>query len=321
MKILVTPTSIQPGKDSKALEKLKAFSEDLIFNPTGKPLTEDELIPLLKDCEGYLAGLDSVTKKVLDNCPELKVISRYGVGYDRVDINAASEKGIVVANTPGANSEAVGELSFALILSLARNITYLDRMTKEGQWVRSTGVELKGKTIGILGLGAIGKVVARCAEGFAMNVMAYDPYINLHYCKEHNIISSTKDEIFEKADVISLHLPLMDETKHIINAQSLEKMKDGVIIINASRGGIIDEDAALCALKSGKIGGLGLDAFEIEPPVDSPLLSFSNVVATPHTAAHTEEASSKMAEMAVDNLIACLTGAECGFVVNNLVEK
>ncbi len=321
MKILVTPTSIQQGKSSKALEKLMAFSDDLVFNPTGKPLSEDELIPLLKDCEGYLAGLDSVTEKVLDNCKGLKVISRYGVGYDRVDLNAASEKGIIVTNTPGANSEAVGELTFALILSLARNITYLDRKTKEGQWVRSTGIELKGKTIGILGLGAIGKVVARCAGGFEMKVMAYDPYINLQYCEEHDIKSSTLDEIFKNADVISLHLPLNDETKHIINAQSLEKMKDGVIIINASRGGIIDEDAAHSALESGKIGGIGLDAFEIEPPVNSPLLTLSNVVATPHTGAHTEEASSKMAEMAVDNLIACLTGTDCNFIVNHPVKK
>ena len=317
MKILVTPTSIQPDKKSSALETLKAFSGDLVFNPTGKPLTEDELIPLLKDCDGYLAGLDFVTKRVLDECPKLKVISRYGAGYDRIDVKAAAEKGIVVTNTPGANSEAVGELTFALLLSVARNIPTLDKKTKEGLWLRSSGMELKGKTIGILGLGAIGKVVARCAKGFEMKVMAYDPYINLDYCAEQGIKSAVLEEIFESADVISLHLPLNSETTHMINAASIAGMKDGVIIINASRGGIIDEDAALEALKSGKIGGMGLDAFEIEPPVDSPLLAFGNVVVTPHTGAHTAEASDKMADMAVENLIAVLTGEHCSCVVKS----
>lgn len=316
MKILVTPTSLQPKKSSGALEKLRAFSRDLVFNPTGKPLTEDELIPLLRDCDGFLAGLDFITKRVLDECPNLKVISRYGVGYDRVDIAASTEKGIIVTNTPGANSEAVGELTFALLLSVARNIPALDQKTKEGQWVRSTGMELKGKTIGILGLGAIGKVVARCAKGFEMKVMAYDPYIDLNYCAEQDIKCGTLDEIIESADVISLHLPLNENTKHLINTESIAKMKNGVIIINASRGGIIDEEAALDALRSGKLGGMGLDAFEIEPPVGSPLLSFSNVVATPHTGAHTEESSTKMADMAVDTLIAVLTGEECSYIVN-----
>ena len=150
MRILVTPTSLQPGKGSKALETLKAFSDDLVFNELGRPLTEDELIPLLKDCDGYVAGLDSITQKVIDACGHLKVISRYGAGYDRVDIAAAKAKGIPVANTPGVNAEAVGELTFALILAVARRIPYLNDSTRNGEWVRSTGMELKGKTIGIM---------------------------------------------------------------------------------------------------------------------------------------------------------------------------
>ena len=172
MKILVTPTSLQPGKGSKALETLKAFSDDLVFNELSRPLTEDELIPLLKDCDGYVAGLDSITQKVINACDHLKVISRYGAGYDRVDIAAAKAKGIPVTNTPGVNAEAVGELTFALILAVARRIPYLNDSTRNGEWVRSTGMELKGKTIGIMGLGAIGKVTARCAKGFEMNVIA-----------------------------------------------------------------------------------------------------------------------------------------------------
>ena len=244
MKILVTPTSLQPGKNAEALETLQKFTTDLVFNSTGRPLTEDELIPLLQDCDGYIAGLDDVTAKVLAACPNLKVVSRYGAGYDRVDIQAAKEHGIVVTNTPGVNAQAVGELAFGLIMAAARNIPYLNEMTRKGEWVRSTGIELKGKTLGIMGLGAIGKVVARCAQGFGMNVIAYDPFINDAYCKENNIGNCTYDEVIEQSNVISLHLPLNDQTRHMIDKDSIARMKDGVILVNASRGGIIDEDAA-----------------------------------------------------------------------------
>lgn len=315
MKILVTPTSLQPDKGNAALEELKAFADELVFNPAGRPLTEEELIPLLQDCDGYVAGLDYVTEKVVKACPKLKVISRYGVGYDRVDIEAAKACGVTVTNTPGVNSEAVGELAFALILSVARKIPYLDQDTRNGGWMRSTGFECKGKRICILGLGSIGKVVARCAQGFGMTVSAYDPYINAEYCREHEIENVSFEEGIQKADVISLHLPLMDSTKHLIDADAIAKMKDGVVIINTSRGGIIDETAACEALKSGKIGGLGLDAFEQEPPKDSPLFAFDNVVATPHTGAHTAEATDNMASLSVKNLIDVLEGRPCQFIL------
>ncbi len=316
MKILVTPTSLQPGKGSKALEQLKVFSEDLVFNELGRPLSEDELIPLLKDCDGYIAGLDFITEKVINSCNNLKIISRYGAGYDRVDIDAARDKGILVSNTPGVNAEAVGELAFSLILSVARKIPYLNASTLNGGWVRSTGVELKGKTMGIIGLGAIGKVVARCAKGFEMNVIAYDPYIDERYCSEHTIRVCSFDEVIRQSDIISLHLPLIDSTKHLINKEAISKMKQGAILINTSRGGIIDEDAAYEALKSNHLGGLGLDAFETEPPTNSPLFELDNVVVTPHTGAHTKEATDNMAKAAIQNLIDVLSGNDCPFVVN-----
>ncbi|MDD2957779.1 MAG: phosphoglycerate dehydrogenase [Lachnospiraceae bacterium] len=316
MKILVTPTSLQPGKNDKMLQKLKNFSEDLVFNETGRPLTEEELGEALADCDGYIAGLDFVTEKALENCSKLKVISRYGAGVDRVDLQAAKAKGIKVTNTPGVNAEAVGELAFGLILSAARKISYLDQQTRAGEWVRSSGMELSGKTIGIFGLGAIGKVVARCAKGFDMKVMAYDPFINEEYCRQNDIQAASMEEVLKAANVISLHLPLLDSTKHLINEQAFQMMKEGTIVINASRGGIIDEAAAYDALKSGKLGGLGLDAFEVEPPKASPLFEFPNVVVTPHTGAHTKEATDNMAQAAIDNLIAVLSGEECRFVVN-----
>lgn len=316
MKILVTPTSLHPSKKSKYLDELREFSEDLIFNETGKPLTEEELIPLLKDCDGYIAGLDFVTRKAIESAPNLKVISRYGVGYERVDIEAAKENGVVVTNTPGANSEAVGELTVGLIISLARRIPYLNEQTRSGEWIRSTGIELKDKTIGIVGLGAIGKVVARCAKGFGMKIKAYDPFIDTQYCKDNDIEIRSFDEIIAESNMISLHLPLNDETKHIINKETINKLQKGTIIINTSRGGLIDEDAAYEALKSGKLGGLGLDAFEVEPPKESPLFGLDNVVVTPHTGAHTKEATDNMARMSVRNLIAILTGKDTQYIVN-----
>lgn len=315
MKILVTPTSMQPGKESDALDTLRRFSSDLVFNPKGKPLTEDELIPLLSDCDGYIAGLDQVTEKVLKACPNLKVISRYGVGYDAVDVEAAKKLGIAVCNTPGANSQAVAELAMAHILAIARRIPMLDRKTKEGGWVRSTGIELKDKTVGIVGLGAIGRALANCCSGFGMKLTAYDPFINEAYCKEHNIVIKTLDEIIEQSDVISLHLPLTPDTRHMINRETIARMKKGAIVVNASRGAIVDEEAAYEALTSGQLGGLGLDAFEIEPPAGNKLLELDNVVVTPHTGAHTYEAVNNMQTMAVDNAIAVLCGDECRFRV------
>ena len=316
MKVLVTPTSFKPDRGGPALELLRSFSEDLVFNPLERPLSEDELIPLISGCTGFIAGLDSVTRKVIENAPDLKVISRYGVGVDQVDIKAAKEKGIVVCNTPGSNANAVADLAFALLLCIARKVPLLDRKTREGQWIRSTGFELFGKTIGIVGLGAVGKAVAKRASGFSMSVMAYDPFINTEYAQANNITAASFDEVIGEADIISLHLPLTDETRYIISNEVMQKMKNGAVIINTARGGLIDEKAAYDHLKSGHLGGLGLDAFETEPPGSSTLFFLDNVVLTPHTGAHTSEAIAAMAGLSVKNLIDVLSGRDCGYAVN-----
>ncbi|MDR0841311.1 MAG: phosphoglycerate dehydrogenase [Christensenellaceae bacterium] len=313
MKILVTPTSIKKDDDTPGLLRLRGFADELVFNPFGRPLTEDELIPLLQGCDGYIAGLDQISEKVLSACPSLRVISRYGTGMDRVDLKAAALHAIAVTNTPGANAQAVAELAFGLILSLARAIPRLHQSTKEGNWERHQGMELGGKTIGILGLGAIGKRLAKCCMGFGMAVVAYDPFIDRAFCEREGIQIETMQGLLQKADIISIHLPLNDETKNLINADTIGLLKDGALLINASRGGIVEEAAVFNALKTGKLGGLGLDAFETEPPSASPLLQLPNVVATPHTGAHTKEAVLKMQEMAVDNLIAVLSGEDCPY--------
>lgn len=317
MKVLVTPTSLQPGKNETALKSLREFADELVFNESGKPLSEVDLIPKLQGCDGYIAGLDQITQKVLASSPNLKVVSRYGAGYDRVDINAAKDLNIKVTNTPGVNAQAVGELAFGLILSLARKIPYLNRETRDGHWIRSTGMELKGKTLGILGLGAIGKVVAQCAQGFSMKVIAYDPFINGTYCKEHQIESVSFKDLMQRSNVVSLHLPLTDDTHHLIDTTAIDLLPDGAILVNASRGGIIDETAAYEALKKGKLSGLGLDTFETEPPTASPLFELDNVIVTPHTGAHTKEATDNMAYASIQNLIDVLSGKDCPYIVNN----
>ena len=191
----------------------------------------------------------------------------------------------------------------------------LDRSTRGGRWTRSTGVELGGKTMGILGLGAIGKNVARRAQGFDMRVLAYDPFLDAAWAEAHGVRGCTLEEVLEQSDFVSLHLPLNNSTRHLICEDALERMKPGAILVNTSRGGIIDEAAAARALESGRLGGLGLDAFEQEPPGESPLWKFDNVVATPHTGAHTAEATQKMADAAVENLIAVLEGRPCASLV------
>jgi D-3-phosphoglycerate dehydrogenase len=315
VKILVTATSLNKDARSKALEQLAAFADEIVFNPYGRPLAEHELIPLLSGCEGYIAGLDFVTKKVIDSCGSLKIISRYGAGYDRVDIASAKARGIVVCNTPGANAQAVADLAIGLLLSAARRIPMLDRKTREGEWVRSTGMELYGKTIGILGLGAVGKGVAKRAQGFSMDVLACDPFIDMRYAEENHIAVSQYGPLIKNSDVISLHLPLNDNTRHIIDRKAMESMKSGVVIINTARGGLIDEAAAYELLKSGRLGGLGMDAFEEEPPENSPLFELDNVVMTPHTGSHTHEATANMAAMAVRNLIDVLQGKPCPYII------
>ena len=316
MKILVTPTSMQPNKDSEALRELRSFSEDLVFNPTGKPLTEEALIPLLKDCEGVLAGLDFVTEKVIGACPKLKAISRYGAGYDRVDLEAAKKAGVLVTNTPGVNAQAVGELAFGLVISLVRRIPFLDQQTRGGAWIRSTGMELKGKTLGILGLGAIGKVVAKCGQGFGMKVIAYDPLISEEYCRKENIQSVSCDYLLRNSNVLSLHLPLNPETINYINKETIDIMPEGAFVVNTSRGSLVNEEDAYEALKMGKLGGLALDAFAVEPPGQSPLFELDNVVVTPHTGAHTKESIENMANQAVKNLIDVLSGRDCLHILN-----
>src|SRR4030065_430641 len=297
-RLLVTPTSY--GKnDARLKTELEAQVSEVIYNPTGKPLSSIEVAQLLPGIDGYIAGLDVIDANALKTADRLKVICRYGVGVDNVDLDAAREKGIIVTNTPSANSVSVAELALGLILALARQIPEAVEAVHQGKWPRYSGISLEGKTIGILGLGAIGKQLARRLAGFDCTLLAYDPYADAAFASNNHVELTSMEDVIRQSDFISLHLPLLPETHGLVNAAFLSQMKLGSFLVNTSRGEVVDESALLQALQSGHLKGAGLDAFTVEPPdPHHPLLSLPQVIATPHLGAQTDGATSNMGWLA-----------------------
>jgi D-3-phosphoglycerate dehydrogenase len=266
---------------------------------------------LLPGCHGYIAGLDTIDRAALQAADQLKVIARYGVGVDKVDLTAAREMGIVVTNTPAANAVAVAELTVGLMLSLARSIPQANAATKAGGFPRLEGVALEGKVVGLLGLGAIGKQVARRLRGFDCTVLAFDTAPDERFAQAHGVELRTHEEVVSRADLLSLHLPVLPETRGLVNTAFLHHMKRGAFFINTARGELVDEAALLEALRSGHLRGAALDAFATEPPPpDHPLLALPQVIATPHTGAHTDGATNAMGRMALRDCLAVLRGEE-----------
>ena len=239
----------------------------------------------------------------------LKVVARYGVVVDNIDLAAATERGIRVTNTPGANSVSVAELAIALILALARNIPEACAATRQGEWPRLNGTSIEGKCVGLVGFGAIGKQVARRLAGFDCRILAYDPFPDMPYANEHQVEIRPREYVLNQADFLSLHLPLTLKTREIVNSQFLASMKPGSFLVNTSRGELIDETALLEALTVKHLRGVALDVFTREPPVvDNPLLCLPQVIVTPHTAAHTDGATIRMGRMSVQDCLAVLRG-------------
>lgn len=316
MKILVTPTSFNADTRSPARDKLDRFADEVIFNPFGRPLEAAEIVPLLDNVDGYIAGLDHINRQVIEDAPAcLKVISRYGAGYDRVDIEAAARRGLAVTATPGSNAEAVADLTMGLMLAVSRQIPLFDREVKSGGWPRRTGFEIYQKNLGIVGLGEIGRRVAKRAKGFSMSIRVYDPLADRSFIESNGLIEASLDELWGRSDVITLHVPLVDDTREIINEGTIRRMKPGVILLNTARYELFNEAALLKGLADGSIRGLGLDVYADEPPTDHPLLKLPNVVLTPHAGSHTLEARNRMADMAVNNLIDVLSGRPCAGMV------
>lgn len=308
--VLVTPTSY--GRSDAALKtKLEELVGKVTYNPTGKPLSSESLRELIGDVDGYIAGLDEIDADALAAANQLQVVARYGVGVSNVDLDAAKANGITVTNTPAANAKAVAELTLTLLLNLLRPVMEAANDTRQGGWMRTSGTSLDGKTAGLIGLGAIGREVARRLQGFDCKIIAFDVIYDEEFVAQHRIKKATVDELLAEADIVSLHVPVLDATREMVNADFLAKMKAGSYLINTARGELIVESALVDALESGHIKGAALDAFQTEPPgADHPLLKFPQVIPTPHMGAHTDGATNAMGWMAFENCIAVLKGED-----------
>jgi len=298
MKILIS--------DKLAPEGARIFEEAGFDVDNRSATTAEEIADIIGNYDGLvIRSATRVTEELLERADRLKVIGRAGTGLDHVDIPAASRRGIVVMNTPGGNTVTTAEHTLAMMMSLCRNIPQATASLKENKWEKKkfTGIELFGKTLGIIGLGNIGKQIAQRARGLGMEVIGYDPYMTEEMAESMGLTLCPLDEIYARSDVITVHTPLTKETRYLINAETLSKMKRGVRLLNCARGGIINEHDLLEALESGQVAGAALDVFENEPPVDNPLLKLSNVVATPHLGASTSEAQVNVAVMVARQMV------------------
>ena len=315
-KVLATPRSFA-ATDPAPVQLLEENDCEVIRLPTNGHTLEEDLAVFLPEADAIIAGLETYDKETLLKGKKLKLISRYGVGYDKVDLPAARQLGILVSNTPGANSDSVADFTFALMLNMARNICHMDTAVRAGKQEKPvSGLEVWGKTIGVIGTGRIGKGVVQRAAGFNMNILANDAYPDHAFLERFGGQYVDLDRIYREADFITIHAPLTDTTKNMINERALSMMKPTAVLINAARGGIVDEAALYMALKEHRIYGAALDATEIEPACGSPLALLDNCILTPHAGAATREASLKMGLLAAQNVIDVLRGKECRYIVN-----
>ncbi|MDQ0220738.1 hydroxyacid dehydrogenase [Peribacillus cavernae] len=304
-KVFVTPRSF--GKNSSVpLNLLKDQGYEIVMNPYNRILSKEEMITLIKDANGIIVGVDPLDKEVLHHAKKLKVISKYGVGTDNIDMGFARELGIPVTTTQGANQDAVADYSIALMLGVSRRITHIDKECRKLNWSKITTIDMWSKTLGLIGLGNIGKGVAGRAKGFNMKVLAYDLVKDEAYTAANGIEYVDFDTIIRESDFISMHLPLTEKTRNIISDREFEMMKKTAVIVNTARGGLIDEEALYRSLKGNKIWGAGIDVFEQEPPVQKELLELDNLIIGSHCAASTHGAIDNMGIQASTNLIAAL---------------
>jgi D-3-phosphoglycerate dehydrogenase len=268
------------------------------------PLNEDDTIEALEGMSAVIAGSEPYTERVFSRLPDLRIISRSGVGYDRVDVAAAERAGVTVSITPNGNFEAVAEHVFALLLGLTRSIVRNDRETRGGHWPKTPLVPIRKKTIGIIGLGRIGRRVARHSLAFGMKVLGTDPIASQDGLREQGIEVTTFEDLLARADFVTLHLPMMPATQGIIDRSALARMKPGAFLINTARGGLVVEADLVEALRTGRLAGAGLDVLADEPPLaDNPLLALDNVVISPHVAATDSQAIEDMGNEAAQNII------------------
>jgi D-3-phosphoglycerate dehydrogenase len=312
MKVLISD-----NLHAKGVAIFEAAPNIEVINRPGMP--PEEFMEVVQDVDGLvIRSATKVTDKVLEVATRLKVVGRAGTGLDNVNIPEATKRGVVVMNTPGGNTVTTGEHALSMMLALARNIPQAAHSMREGRWEKKRfgGREVYNKTLGIIGLGRIGTVVASRAQGLKMQIVGYDPFVKKEMVTSCGIEVVSLDELFARADFITLHLPKTKDSAHIINREAFKKMKRGVMIVNCARGGLIDEEALKEALEEGIVAGAALDVFEKEPPVGSPLLLMGNVICTPHLGASTEEAQENVAVAVAEQMVDYLLNGTVKNAVN-----
>jgi D-3-phosphoglycerate dehydrogenase len=315
-KVLVTARSFRKMQGDH-WRVLQDAGYEIITPEQDQPLKEAEMISLIGYVDAVLVGNDAVTEHVIAAAPHLKVVSKHGVGVDNVDVPAATRAGVIVTNTPGANQVAVAEMAVALIMALTRKTAYHDIVVKSGGWSRIIGTELAGKTVGLVGLGRIGKEVVLRLKGFQVKFLAYDVYQDNTFAAENGVRFVTLDELLSESDIVTLHAVLTSDTQGFIGEKELRRMKPGAFLVNTARGGLVDEQALYQALSENRLAGAGLDVFAEEPPKNSPLLQLGDkVLLTPHLGAQTTETVLRMGQMAAENIVQVLRGERPMGLVN-----
>ncbi len=299
-KIVVTSPSFSRN-DILKKEIYSVFS-NVVLNERDQKLEGDTLIEYIKDADGIIVGLEKMGKHILSTCQNIKIISKYGVGLDNIDLEYCKERGIVVVWTPGVNKISVAEMTLAFMIMLGRRLHSISIQLKNGVWSKNGGFDLYGKVVGIIGVGNIGKEVVKLLKPFRCNVMVNDIIDQKEYYKENDLIESSKNEIFRNADFVTLHTPLSGLTKNLINRDVLSSMKKSAYLINTARGQIVNSNDLKWALKNGIIAGAALDVYDEEPPEDSELLKLENLICTPHIGGNSYESILAMGRAAIDHL-------------------
>ncbi|MBI9104311.1 MAG: phosphoglycerate dehydrogenase [Spirochaetales bacterium] len=302
-KILITPRSMSKN-GHPGLAALTNAGYELLTPFPGKMPTEEELLSILPQCAGFLAGVEKISSKVIEACPDLKVISRNGVGIDNVDRESAEKMGIALKVTPGANSRGVAELTIGLMFSLIRAIPQVNSSVKSGKWERPKGMEILGKTLGVIGTGMIGREVISMATGMGMKVLAYDLYPSDLLKDNEAVKYAPLEEVLAGSDIITLHCPAGD--KPVIGNETLKLMKEGAWVVNTARSALVDDAALLTAIEEGKVSGYAVDAFDSEPPELNGLLRNDKVLTTAHIGGFTAESVDRATRAAVANILAVL---------------
>jgi D-3-phosphoglycerate dehydrogenase len=306
-KALIAPLTLA-NLEGQHLQILRDADFELVFPPRPHQLSEEELLGLLPGTTAAISGMEPYTPRVLDACPTLRVIARVGVGYDAVDVPAATARGVAVTIAPGTNQDSVAEHTFCLILGLTRHLPAKHNSMKAGRWERGILLPVRGTTLGIVGLGRIGKAVAVRAKAFGMKMLAYEPFPDAAFAAAYGIEFVPLDRLLAESDFVSLHLPLDAASRHMINKKTLSLMKKSAFLVNTARGGLVNEHDLAEALKSKTIAGAALDVFDREPPIDSPLPALDNVLLTPHEAGTDRKSLQDMAMSASQAVIDLASG-------------